>query len=170
MLVWGGGGAWDGCCSKFCGANGPFLEFGLLAKGSVGSVLAWGHFSVASRRRKGSGGSALARGAQFRFGSCRIGPGRPARVCVLSDLWRIWGIRTGARNVRRAPDYYVVGYSGIYAGGAGSILIPFIRFRIVLPGPPSTEQTSATAPFRQLLLLNPGGGLFILHLTIIYNN
>ena len=42
------------------------------------------------------------------------GPEGPHVFVSCQDLW---GMRTGARDVRRVPYYYVVGYSGIYAGG-----------------------------------------------------
>ena len=73
---------------------------------------------------------------------------------------KLWGARTGARDVCRAPYYYEVGcVQWDLCWGVGSILVPFVRFRIFLPGPSNTEQTSATAPPRQFPLLNPGGGL-----------
>ena len=107
MLVLGGGWwvAFDGCCPKNCGADGPLLELGMFANGSVESALAWGHFSVLARHCEGSGGShqcwglfsvatrwrkrsegsALALGPQFWFGSRspqRVQKAR-ARLCLV---------------------------------------------------------------------------------------
>ena len=45
------------------------------------------------------------------------GPEGPRVFVSCQNLRGIWGIRTGARDVRRDPYYYVVGYSGIYAEG-----------------------------------------------------
>ena len=45
------------------------------------------------------------------------GPEGPRVFVSCQNLWGMWGIRTEAQDVRRAPYYYVMGYSGIYAGG-----------------------------------------------------
>ena len=144
------------------GPQGPRLLWGTfqcsfdVARGLGGPLSVWGAFSVATCQRKKFAGSALALGPQCWFGSRLNRFRRPARVCVLS--------------VFKGDTYWDTGRSSrslLLCGGvpwdlcwrAGSILITLIRFRIFLPGPPNIEQTSATAPPRQLPLANPDGGL-----------
>ena len=105
------GGACGGCCPSICGADGPLLELGLHANGSIGSALAWGHWGVP-----------LALGALFgrhtsvpNFGLVLASTG-PEGPCTFVSCQDSLGVRPGARDVRRAPYYYVLGYSGIYVG------------------------------------------------------
>ena len=154
VLVLGGWGACCGCFPRFCGVDGPFLELGLPAKGSAGSALAGGHFSVLARCRggpegsvgaggsfqspniaargpkgpidiggsfqspniaaRGSQGPRLLRGLHLRLVLAPTAPQGPRAIVSCQDSW---GMRAGARDVRRDPCYYVVGYSGICAGG-----------------------------------------------------
>ena len=134
MFVLGGGGACDGCCPRICGADGPLLELGLFAKESVGFALAWGTFWCSLGVAKGLGGP-INVGDSFQSPHvdekgpqgphllwaphlglvlASTGPEGPRMFVSCQDLW---GIRTGVRDVCRAPYYYVMGYSGIYAGG-----------------------------------------------------
>ena len=41
----------------------------------------------------------------------------PHAFVSCQNVWGTWGIRTGARDIRRTPNYYVAGYSGTHAGG-----------------------------------------------------
>ena len=49
-------------------------------------------------------------------GLIRVSTG-PEGPHVFVSCQDVWGTRTGARDVCRAPYYYVVRYSGIYARG-----------------------------------------------------
>ena len=99
VLVLGGGRAWDGCCLKVGGGNGPFLKFGLFVKGSGGSVLARGHFLVLACCRKGSQGSAFTLGlllepTSHRKESGGVPSGLGALFRCRSPLRRVWRIST----------------------------------------------------------------------------
>ena len=134
--LWVVGGAWDGCCPNLCGADGPFLElcryvckwvhrvracFGALfsarstSRGVWGVPLAFGAlFQSPHVNAKSSQDPHLLWGPNVGLVLASTGSEGP-RAFVSCQYLR--GIRTGTRDVRRAPYYYVVGYSEICAGG-----------------------------------------------------
>ena len=159
VLGVGGGMGWLLPQSWWCKWTPFGLYFGLFAKGFPGSALVWGHFSDAGRRREGSGKSAFARGLQSWLDSRPNGPGRSGRVCVLSEKSLLIGTTQWGTGHSSCSLLLCGGVQWDLRWGTGSIIFLLIRFRIFLPAPPNTEQTSATGPPRQFSFANPGGGL-----------
>ena len=135
MLVLGGGrghvmavapefvGKVDLFWSQVClqrGPQGPRSPEGTVqcslgvAKGLGGPIDVGGSFQSPYVGAKGPLGPHLLWVPHLGLVLASMGPQGPRVLVSCHDLW---GVRIGTRDVRRAPYYYVVGYSGIYAGG-----------------------------------------------------
>ena len=144
----GGSGGSRRCCGLFSvakhrreGSGGSRRRWGSLSvakyrrEGSGGSRRRWEPLSVANHRRNRSVGSAFALGPPFASGVGSNGPGGPACACVVSGFAgnSCWGTGRSSCSLLLCG-----GVQWDLCWGAGSILIPLIRFRIFLPGPPPT--------------------------------
>ena len=85
-----------------------------VVEGLEGPVGIGGSFQLPNITTKGPQDPCLLWGLHLRLVSALTAPQDPRALVSCQDLW---GMRAGARDVRRAPYYYVVGYSEICAGG-----------------------------------------------------
>ena len=62
------------------------------------------------------------------------------RLCLVGKNPFCWGPHSGARDVRRAPYYYEVGYSGIYVGGQVQSQFPLLGLGSFYLPPPTQNK------------------------------
>ena len=110
-------------CSWAClrrGPQGPHSLGGTFqcsrdaAEGPEGPVGVGGSFQSPNIDAKGPQGPCLLWGLHLRLVLAPAAPEGPRAHVSCQDSR---GMRAGARDARRAPYYYTVGYSGICAGG-----------------------------------------------------
>ena len=117
MLVLSGGGAWDGCCPKSLEQIDLFWNLVFSRRGPEDPHLLGGTFQLPVVIAKGPEGPYLLVVPNPGLVLAATGLEGPHVFVSCQNVWGTWEIRTGARDVRRTPYYYVVGYSGIHAGG-----------------------------------------------------
>ena len=96
------------------GIGSPFRSPNIAARGLGGPVGVGSPFQSPTIAATGPWGPCLLWGLPLRLVLALTAPEGPRAHVSCQDSR---GMRAGARDVHRAPYYYVVGYSGICAGG-----------------------------------------------------